>query len=104
MQSYTPHVTLIIPGIITNNESANIKEYQSLRGSLIWLSLVTRPDIYYITGFLGRWNAEPRVTHMTAQKRVMRYIKGTTDYGILYDLSFTKGVIRYSDSDYKGDL
>ena len=104
MQSCTPHATPMVPGITADGESVDIKEYQSLGGSLMWPSLVTRPDICYVARFLGHWNAEPRATHMTAQKRVMRYIKGTIDYGILYDSSFTEGVIRYSDSDYKGDL
>jgi hypothetical protein len=71
MQSCTPHATPMVPGITADGESANIKEYQSLRGLLMWLSLVTRPNICYITGFLGHWNAEPRVTHIITQKRVM---------------------------------
>ena len=64
MQSYTPYIILIVPRITTNSESADIKEYQSLRGSLMWPSLVTRLNICYVTRFLGHWNTEPRVTHM----------------------------------------
>jgi len=41
---------------------------------------------------------------MSAQKRVMRYIKSSLDYGILYDASSTEGLIGYSDADYGGDL
>jgi hypothetical protein len=104
IQSYTPYATPIVPRITANGESVDIKEYQSLRGSLMWPSLATRPDIYYTAKFLGHWNAEPRAAHMTTQKRVMRYIKGTTDYSILYNLSSTEGVIKYSDLDYGGDL
>lgn len=41
---------------------------------------------------------------MTAQKRVLRYLQGSKDYGILYDAESTENLIDYSDSDYGGDI
>jgi hypothetical protein len=70
----------------------------------MWLLLASRPDFCFAAGYLGRSNSCPKASHGTAQKRVMRYIKELPDMGILYDALSNKGLIRYSDADYGGDL
>ena len=70
----------------------------------MWLSLATRPDFCYTAGYLGRFNSCPKASHSTTQKRIMRYIKGSLDMGILYDATSEQGLIGYSDTDYRGDL
>ena len=37
-------------------------------------------------------------------KRIMRYLKGTTNLGVLYSKQESSKCVRYSDSDWKGDL
>ncbi|XP_073219662.1 secreted RxLR effector protein 161-like [Cicer arietinum] len=50
---------------------------------------------------------DPRKTHLTAAKRILRYIKGTKEFGLLFS-NGSKGerseLIGYSDSDWCGDL
>jgi hypothetical protein len=104
MESCTPTDTPISRGLVPDGNDVDVKEYQSRTGSLMWPSLATRPDICYTAGFLGRSNADPKVSHSTAQKRAMRYLQGTLDYGILYDASSNEGLIGYSDADYGGDI
>ena len=70
----------------------------------MWLSLVLRPDFYYAARYLGRSNSCPKASHSSAQKHIMRYIKGSLNMGILYNTSSKEGLIRYSDTDYRGDL
>ena len=70
----------------------------------MWPSLALRPDFCFAAGYLGRSNSCPKASHGTVQKRIMRYIKGLLDMGILYSALSNKGLIGYSDADYGGDL
>ena len=70
----------------------------------MWLSLVLRPDFCYAARYLGRSNSCPKASYSSAQKHIMRYIKGLLDMGILYNALSKEGLIRYSDADYGGDL
>lgn len=57
--------------------------YRSLIGGLQYLTM-TRPDFSFTVNRLSQFLHNPSVTHWTACKRVLRYIKGTLDYGILF--------------------
>ncbi|KAM7489606.1 hypothetical protein LguiB_027090 [Lonicera macranthoides] len=46
----------------------------------------------------------PIETHLLAAKRIFRYLKGTSDFGILYKRGEKTSLIGFSDSDYAGDL
>ncbi|GJW20842.1 ribonuclease H-like domain, reverse transcriptase, RNA-dependent DNA polymerase [Tanacetum coccineum] len=67
----------------TEGTLVNSTEYRSLIGWLRYL-LHTRPDLSYSVGLLSRFMQEPREQHMKAIKQVLRYVKGTKDYGITY--------------------
>ena len=60
-----------------------IKEYQSLIGGLMWPAMQTRADIAYATSQLAKYMNNPTQDHLDAAKRVLRYLKGTQNYGIL---------------------
>ena len=76
--------------------------YSELVGSLLYLSVCTRPDISQAVGVLARHMAKPSMEHWTAAKAVLRYIAGTLDCGITFRQSNT-AVAGYSDADYAGD-
>ena len=72
---------------LRNNENTaydNAKEYQALTGSLTYAVVSTRPNIAYITQFLSQSNKNPTQQDWIAGKRVLRYLKGTKDLGIVY--------------------
>ena len=48
--------------------------------------------------------AVPTESHMLAAKRVLRYIKGTLDYGVFYKKGADDKLIGYTDNDYAGDV
>ena len=70
----------------------------------MYLSVSTRPDITYAVGNLARYTSKPTKAHWTALNRVLRYLKGTTHYGILYSRNESIICVGYSDSDWAGDV
>ena len=86
-----------------DSEYVDKSEYQSLVGSLLYLSMRTRPDITYAVSVTARFCSNPTTQHMTAVKRILRYLRGTTHHGLLYKRSRSKELIGYSDADWGGD-
>lgn len=85
-------------------ESVDSTLYRSIIGELRYL-VYTRPDIAYSVGVLSRYMEKPTVLHYNALKRVLRYIKGTAEYGLVY-LQGTGNYLLsgYSDSDHAGSV
>ncbi|CAL2229170.1 unnamed protein product [Prunus armeniaca] len=46
----------------------------------------------------------PTILHFQAAKRVLRYLKGTTDFGVLYKRGKSRGLVGYNVSDFVGDF
>ena len=61
--------------------------YLSTVASLIYFSHWTRPDMAHAVSKLCRFMHNPGKPHITALKRALRYLKGTANYGLLYDFS-----------------
>ncbi|CAL1397608.1 unnamed protein product [Linum trigynum] len=81
----------------------NPTEYKQLIGSLLYVT-VTRPDIMYVVCLLSRFMESPMRQHLLAAKRVLRYLKGTSKFGLWYQKdSGEDNLIGYTDSDYAGD-
>ena len=59
-------------------------DYASLIGSLQYLATATCPDIAYAVNRLAAYTTNLSFTHYGAAKRMLRYIKGTRNYGITY--------------------
>ncbi|KAL5553017.1 hypothetical protein UlMin_040418 [Ulmus minor] len=66
--------------------------------------MFTRPDILYVVGLVSRYMENPTTTHFKAAKRILRYIKGTIDIGLLYSVSNNYKFVEYTDSDCGGDI
>ncbi|KAK2974858.1 hypothetical protein RJ640_001909 [Escallonia rubra] len=77
--------------------------FKSLVGSLRYLTC-TRPDILFGVGLISRYMEAPTVTHMKAAKRILRYLKGTIEFGLFYSPSNNFKLSAYCDSDFAGDL
>ena len=78
--------------------------YISVVGSLMYLALTTRPDIAYAAGVLARFNSNPGPAHWNAAKHVLRYLKGTIGYKLIYKPSLEpEPFITYSDADHGGN-
>lgn len=86
------------------NDSQNSQfPYRQLIGSLLFLSVVSRPDITYAVAVLSQFLERPKLVHVNAAKRVIRYLKGTMNRGIQY-LNREMEIFGYCDADYAGDI
>ena len=63
--------------------SIDITKYRGMIGSLLYLT-TSRPDIMVSVCLFARFQANPKESHLTAVKRIMKYLKGTTNVGLWY--------------------
>ncbi len=77
--------------------------YNECVGSLLYLSVCTRPDIAQVVGALTRYMATPTIAHWEAALRVMHYLVKIADYGLTFGGS-SETLVGYCDADYAGDL
>ncbi|CAB4002480.1 Hypothetical predicted protein [Paramuricea clavata] len=66
--------------------------------------VISRPDISAAVGALSQFMAKPSKDHWIRVKRVLRYLKGTLDYGLKYSADENPTLVGYSDSDWAGDI
>src|ERR1044072_8633676 len=71
-------------------------------GSLLYLT-ASRPDILYNICLCARFQSDPRETHLTAVKIILKYLKGTTNLGLCYRKSREYKLLGYCDADFAGD-
>ena len=58
--------------------------YESVAGSLIYEMVCTKSNISHAMGVLSRYMSIPGKEHWKTVKRVFRYLRGTTSYGLCY--------------------
>ncbi|MGD0511293.1 MAG: reverse transcriptase domain-containing protein, partial [Candidatus Micrarchaeaceae archaeon] len=104
MENCKPADTPMALKITPSDDEYDMGIYQSLTGGLMWPSLCTRPDIAFAVGYLARWNSKPTRAHHVAQKRVLRYLKGTIGHGILFKANTDQKLEGFSDADWAGDI
>ncbi|KAG8483777.1 hypothetical protein CXB51_022617 [Gossypium anomalum] len=103
MENCKPTNTPIAVGMKLSNqgdhEPVNESIYRSLVGCLLYL-IATRPDILFVVNMLSRFMHCCNVQHFQVVKRVLRYIKGTLDYGVLFNKAESLKLRGYTDSDW----
>ena len=77
------------------------KLYRSMIGSFLY-STASRPDIMFSVCMCARFQAAPRELHLTAIKRILRYLKYTSNIGLWYPKGAHFDLVGFSDSDYTG--
>ncbi|KAI5435836.1 hypothetical protein KIW84_022315 [Lathyrus oleraceus] len=77
--------------------------YKQMVGSLMYLT-ATRPDLMYVVSLVARFMEAPTTMHQQDVKRVLRYIRGTTELGLFYKRESEENLVAFCDSDYPGDL
>ena len=110
MDQSKPVSTPLEPGkhfqeLLDDENPTNINEYQKLIGCLTYVTTATRPDLASAVGILSKYMSRPSNEHWKGAKRVLRYIKGTINCGLVFDGKSTRcSLIGYSDADWANDV
>ena len=81
-------------------------EYRRIVGSLMYLMIATRPDLANSVGIVSRYLSNPSEEHLTAAKRILRYVEGTKDYALTLgnaDDQASFDIYGYADADWGTD-
>nr|GEY54049.1 copia protein [Tanacetum cinerariifolium] len=78
-------------------------KYRSKVGALMYLT-ASRPDIMHATCYCARYQAQPTEKHLTAVKRIFRYLKDTIHMGLWYPKDIGFELTAFSDSEHAGCL
>ena len=86
-----------------NGDRFDATLYRQAIGSLMYLMVGTRPDISYALGQLSQYVQCPTEALWNGVKRVLRYVNGTRELGILFDGTTDLWPVGFCDSDWAGD-
>jgi len=81
--------------------SVDQTKYKGLIGSLLYLT-ASRPDIMFSVRLYARFQSNPKESHFTTAKRILKYLQGTTTVGLWYASEVSLDLVGYSDSDFAG--
>lgn len=78
--------------------------YQQLIGGLMYLAVLTRPDISFCISYLSQFNNCFNESHWKCAKRVLRYLKGTKDHGLMFTKTENLKLEGFVDADWAADI
>jgi hypothetical protein len=94
--------------LVTEDEKEYMSHipYSNVVGNLMYAMICTRPDLAHAVSVVSRFMHDPVKEHWKAIKWILRYLKGTSHFGLLFDKNSVKeiGVMGFVDSDFDGDL
>lgn len=76
--------------------------YSSIVGMLLYLANNTRPDIQFAVSQVARFNNSPKMSHASAVKTIIRYLKGTSEMGTVVHFTNRLDIVCYADADFAG--
>ena len=82
-------------------KSIDVSRYRGMIGSLLYLT-ASRPNIMLSICLCARYQANPKKSHLTVVKRIIKYLKGTTNVGLCYPKCTSLNLIGFSDFDFAG--
>lgn len=107
IENYNAICNPIIPGQKIGKDENGIEVdatlYKQIMGSLMYLT-TTRPDLIFVKNLISHFMASPTQCRFAVAKRVLRYLKGTMNYGVFYRKGGVSDLVGFSDSDYAGDM
>jgi hypothetical protein len=76
--------------------------YRSVVGMLLYLSTNTRPDIAFAVSQVARFSHNPKSSHASAVKTILRYLSGSKNKGVVYKRPKLLTLDCYVDADFAG--
>ena len=110
MDQCKPVSTPLDPGkkfesLSENDSPVDTQRYQMAIGCLTYVTTATRPDLEVAIGILSKYMSKPGKAHWEGVKRVLRYIKGTINYGLVFNTDGNIPILcGYSDADWGGGV
>lgn len=98
----TPMISGHILSVFNGEKFTDVKLYRSIVGALQYATL-TRSKIAYSVNKVCQFMHSPTVIHWQAVKRIIRYLKGTFDHGLVFKRSFELLLQGYADADWASD-
>lgn len=92
-----------LPTSDANLEAMKSVPFREAIGSLLYLAVRTRPDIAVAVSILAKHSNAPGRSHWEAVKRIMRYLKQSSEQGLVYTKSDNVKLSIYCDSDWATD-
>ncbi|PKA45691.1 Retrovirus-related Pol polyprotein from transposon TNT 1-94 [Apostasia shenzhenica] len=79
--------------------------YANVIGCLMYAMICTRPDLSHAVSVVSRYKTNPKKEHWYALKWILRYLKDTSDCGLLFKKNLDSDLlVGYVDFDYADDL
>lgn len=75
------------------------EKFQGMTGSIMFSMVKTQPDMAFATSVISRFVKNPSHQHIEAVKTILKYLKGSRDWGIMYEGEKELCIKGYSDSD-----
>ena len=98
----TPALQLALGSDPDGEPMSETWSYPSIIGMLLYLSTNTRPDIAFAVSQVARFSSNPKQTHATAVKMIVRYLKGTRLLGMIIRITGLLDMEGYVDADFAG--
>ena len=106
METSTPNKAPMASGVKLTKTRKDLlpdaNRYADLVGSLFYLSTTTRRDIAFAVGVLSRFMSCPQPDHMCAEKKLLRYLRGTTRLWVV--CGGRESLQGFVDADWAGDV
>jgi hypothetical protein len=89
----------------TIDKEAQAFPYRKAVGAALWPARTAHPELLYAVNQCGAHTNNPNIAHVTAIKRVLRYLKGTSDLGVTFRRNPSGEFILkgFADADYAGE-
>jgi hypothetical protein len=98
----TPMSTSVKISVDLTDKQVDPTLYNSMIGSLLYLT-ASRPNIAFSVGVCAQFQENPKESHLTAVKRIIKYVNDTLLHGIWYSRETNLVVPGYSNADWAGN-
>lgn len=77
------------------------RKCRALIGTLMYATVGSRPDLANAVYYLSRFQSKPSVELWVALKRILRYVKATVDFQLVFKKDcLSKPLIAFADADW----
>ncbi|XP_050895724.1 uncharacterized mitochondrial protein AtMg00810-like [Lathyrus oleraceus] len=84
-----------------NGKDVDVKKYKGMIYSLLYLT-ASRPNIKFSVCMCSYYQSAHKQSHLKAVKYILKYLHGTSKYGIWYSKGSDYNLVGYTDSNFAG--